>query len=53
MKSYIHGFARRLLDAGKAKKVTIVARMRKLLTILNVMLRDGLRWDQLKLTQTP
>lgn len=47
----IRAFARRLLDAGKAKKVAIVACMRKLLTILNAMLRDGLRWDQMKLAQ--
>lgn len=47
----IKAFARRLLDAGKRKKVVIVACMRKLLTILNAMLREGLRWDQMKLAQ--
>lgn len=36
---------KRLLAAGKPKKVALVACMRKLLTILNAMLRDGLPWD--------
>jgi transposase len=35
----------RLLAAGKPKKVAIVACMRKLLTILNAMLRDQVLWD--------
>lgn len=35
----------RLLAAAKAKKVAIVACMRKLLTILNAMVRDGALWD--------
>jgi transposase len=38
----------RLLAAGKPKKVAIVACMRKLLTILNAMLRDGAAWDPAK-----
>jgi hypothetical protein len=33
--------------------VVIVACMRKLTAILNAMLRDGLSWSQLKLTQNP
>lgn len=37
-----------LLAAGKPKKVALVACMRKLLTILNAMLRDGLPWDASK-----
>jgi transposase len=37
----IHAFAQRLTDAGKPFKVMMVACMRKLLTILNAMLRDG------------
>ena len=37
----IRAFYRRLLAAGKPKKVALVACMRKLLTILNAMLRDG------------
>lgn len=36
----------RLVAAGKRKKVAIVACMRKLLTILNAMLRDGKPWQQ-------
>ena len=35
----------RLLAAGKPKKVAMVACMRKLLTILNAMMRDGAIWD--------
>lgn len=40
----IHAFHTRLRAAGKAKKVAIVACMRKLLTILNAMLRDRAHW---------
>ena len=36
----------RLLALGKAKKVALVACMRKLLTILNAMLRDGTAWQE-------
>jgi len=35
----------RLLAAGKPKKVALVACMRKLLVILNALLRDQTRWD--------
>ncbi len=35
----------RLIDAGKLKKVAIVACMRKLLAILNAMLPDRAAWD--------
>jgi transposase len=35
-----------LVDAGKPKKVALVAAMRKLLTILNAMVRDGKPWDE-------
>ena len=38
-------FYQRLLAAGKAKKVDLVARMRKLLTILNSMVKSGKRWN--------
>lgn len=38
----------RLLAAGKPKKVALVACMRKLLTILNAMLRDAAPWDAVK-----
>jgi transposase len=48
----IKAFAGRLRAAGKAGKVVIVACMRKLLTILNAMVRDNLNWDQLQLVKT-
>jgi transposase len=41
----IKAFYQRLIAAGKAKKLAIVAAMRKLLTILNAMVRSGTRWD--------
>jgi transposase len=37
-------FYKRLVNAGKQKKVAIVACMRKLLTILNAMIRDDKAW---------
>lgn len=36
----------RLLEAGKPKKVAIIACVRKMVVILNSMLRDGVMWDQ-------
>lgn len=36
---------RRLRDAGKPAKVAIVACMRKLVTILNAILRDKQPWQ--------
>jgi len=36
---------RRLTDAGRPKKVAIIAAMRKLVTILNAMLRDRRAWQ--------
>jgi transposase len=41
----IRAFYKRLVQAGKPKKVAIVACMRKLLTILNAMVRSGKPWD--------
>ena len=41
-------FHSRLIASGKPKKVAIVASMRKLLTILNAMLRDQSAWDATK-----
>ena len=41
----IRAFYGRLCEAGKPKKVALVASMRKLLTILNVMVRDQSPWD--------
>ncbi len=40
----IRTFYQRLLATGKKKKVALVACMRKLLTILNAMIRDMLPW---------
>jgi transposase len=44
----IRTFHTRLIAAGKLPKVAIVACMRKLLTILNAMARDGAAWDASK-----
>lgn len=41
----IRAFYARLLTAGKPKKLALVACMRKLLTILNTMIRTGQRWS--------
>lgn len=41
----VRTFYTRLRANGKAAKVAIVACMRKLLTILNAMVRDGTRWN--------
>ena len=40
----IRSFYQRLLEAGKPKKLALTACMRKLLTILNTMVRTGERW---------
>jgi transposase len=40
----IKTFYQRLVAAGKPKKLALVACMRKLLTILNYMVRTGQRW---------
>jgi transposase len=42
----IKEFYQRLLKKGKIKKVAITACMRKLLTILNAMVRDNKAWHQ-------
>jgi transposase len=41
----IQAFYQRLLAVGKPKKLALVACMRKLLTILNTMVRTGTRWS--------
>lgn len=41
----IRSFYQRLLEAGKPKMTAVVASMRKLLTILNAMLRDDKEWN--------
>jgi transposase len=40
----LKGFYERLLKAGKPKKVALVACMRKLLSILNALMRDRVPW---------
>jgi len=40
----IAAFYQRLLNAGKAKKVALAACMRKLLAILNAMIRSKAFW---------
>ena len=40
----IKAFYRKLVDQGKHKKVALVACMRKFITMLNAMVRDGLAW---------
>jgi transposase len=47
----IKSFAQRLAHKGKAAKVIIVACMRKLVALLNAMVRDNLRWDQLNVVK--
>ena len=49
----IRSFYERLVAAGKPKKVAIVACMRKLLTILNAMLRDQAIWNAARHLQPP
>lgn len=40
----IKAFYRKLVDQGKHKKVALVACMRKFITMLNAMVRDGVAW---------
>jgi transposase len=41
----IHDFYEQLVERGKAKKVALVACMRKLLVILNTIVKNGTAWD--------
>lgn len=41
----IRTFYQRLLAAGKSKKLALVACMRKLIVILNAIVRTGIRWS--------
>lgn len=50
--SVIRDFYRRLREKGKAPKVALVACMRKLLTILNAMIKHKTRWSE-NILQTP
>ena len=47
----IKAFADRLRVKGKKNKVIIVACIRKLVTLINAMLRDRLEWNQLNLVK--
>ena len=47
----IKAFADRLRAKGKKNKVIIVACIRKLVTLINAMLRDRLEWNQLNLVK--
>jgi transposase len=49
----IRRFAERLRQAGKAAKVVLTACMRKLLTILNTMVRENTHWNPKSFPQTP
>ena len=49
----IRAFYQRLVAAGKPKQVALVACMRKLLTILNHMLRTGQPWRTAEPTPSP
>ena len=48
----IRAFYLRLVAAGKPKKVALIACMRKLLTILNVMLRTNTPWRDMNQQET-
>ena len=48
----IRAFYLRLVSAGKPKKVALVACMRKLLTILNVMMRTNTAWREIDRHET-
>ncbi len=41
----IHAFYQRLCAVGKAKKVALTACMRKLLTLLNAMIKSRSPWE--------
>lgn len=47
----IKAFAERLKAAGKQTKVILTACMRKLLALINAMVRDNLTWDQLSVVK--
>jgi transposase len=47
----LKAFAQKLAAKGKPAKVIIVACMRKLLALLNVMVRDNLTWNELNVVK--
>lgn len=44
---FLRAFYLRLIAGGKPKKVALTACMRKLLTILNAMMRTNTAWQQI------
>ena len=48
----IRAFYRRLCAQGKPRKVALVAAMRKLLTVLNAVMRDQVPWTTAPLSTT-
>jgi transposase len=46
-------FAHRLRQQGKPAKVILTAAIRKLVCLINAMIRDRLTWNQLKCNQSP
>ena len=42
---YFKSTYERLLEAGKAKKTALIACVRKMIVILNSMVRDGAHWN--------
>jgi transposase len=42
----IKAFYNRLVENGKPKMVALIAAMRKLITILNVMIKEGKTWNE-------
>ena len=42
----LKAFYERLVAQGKHKKVALTACMRKFITILNAMVRDGTKWEE-------
>jgi transposase len=49
----IRAFYQRLVQAGKPQKVALTACMRKLLTILNAMVKNGTLWQDPETAPTP
>jgi len=47
----IKNFYQRLVASGKLKMVALVASMRKLVTLLNAMLRERIPWEQLNVVK--
>jgi transposase len=45
----IKAFYERLLAAGKEKKVALTTCMRKLLTILNAMIKQQTKWQDIRM----